>query len=119
MATDRIKYIFIHYLSYTLVQTLLRIILFVLSYAVMSHEFPDVVLTFAFGVLYDMAVGTVYCLPLVLVLFLSPTRFLNGRRGKRLINVVAFLMNFFVHRPETRWDVPAAADEFVVVSEWV
>ena len=96
MNDTRTKYILTHYVSYVVTQNLMRIILFVYSFNLFSRSATDLILTFGFGLLYDAAAATVYILPLTLFLFLSPTRFLNGRRGKRFLSVFAVLMNFFL-----------------------
>lgn len=95
MTCKRVRYLRCQFFCYMTLQTVLRLVLLLCSWGDVSAAPLDLTRTLGLGLIYDMATGFCYMLPLTTLLFLLPAHWLNRRKGRCPVAAMTFLMNVF------------------------
>lgn len=96
MKKSRFNYLAVTFVTYLIVESIVRLGLGIVSRHDVSWAFFDILRTLAFGVLYDSCTGLFYCLPLGLLLFILPGKWLEKKFTRLILLLTTFTMNFFM-----------------------
>ena len=93
MRQGRIRCLALFFLTYMAAQSLLRAVNLLTSLDMVSLAAGDMLRTFLAGLVYDTASGVFFTLPLALLLWGLPARWLNRKVGRALLFLVTFFQN--------------------------
>ena len=82
--------------AFMLVQTVLRTALIVSSWTAVNTDISGLIKPMIAGVLFDLAAGTAFCLPLGLLLIILPYKLLSGRIGRNMLMIGGTVFNFIM-----------------------
>ncbi|MCI5567210.1 MAG: LTA synthase family protein [Veillonellaceae bacterium] len=82
--------------AFMLVQTVLRTALIVSSWTAVNTDISGLIKPMIAGVLFDLAAGTAFCLPLGLLLIILPYKLLSGRIGRSILMIGGTVFNFIM-----------------------
>ena len=92
----RTRCLALFFLTYMAAQSILRAVNLLTSLDMVSLSAGDLLRTFLTGLVYDASAGVFFTLPLALLLWLLPTRWLNRKAGRRAVLAVTFAVNAFM-----------------------
>ena len=96
MRQGRIRCLTLFFLTYMAAQSLLRAVNLLTSLDMVSLAAGDLLRTFLTGLVYDASSGVFFTLPLAILLWLLPTRWLNRKAGRCALLCVTFVLNAFL-----------------------
>ena len=96
MKSYRCRFLGSVFLIVIISQSLLRLLLFIVSFSAFSHQILDFIRTFALGAVYDAVTGAFFCVPAAVLLGILPTGWLVKRRGRWPLLAVMLFMNFLL-----------------------
>lgn len=81
--------------SYLILESVVRLTLFISSFSSVSAMPLDLLRTFGLGIVYDLVAGLFWLIPMALLLLVMPTEWLRKKKGRYPVLLLNFGMNVF------------------------
>ena len=95
MLKKRARYLAVLLVSYLILESVVRLTLFISSFSSVSAMPLDLLRTFGLGLVYDLVAGLFWLIPMALLLLVMPTEWLRKKKGRYPVLLLNFGMNVF------------------------
>ncbi len=93
---DRFSYLYTFFALFLVINFLIRLVLFGVSFDSLDHSIFKLLMTFFVGFVYDVIASFYYFIPLVIYLLLVPSKIYNSKFHKIFLYFISILMIFFM-----------------------